>query len=190
VVSAEYHTRFLVYAHKITVMIPIIFFAMLEYFLMECGAVTWLQDLPSITWSTWPFVTTFNTFGDFVSCVLEIVYLIPNAPPQIIFNYCTGVFWTMPVQLQGSWLILLGCVVIREIKTPWKRFTYYFFCVMLNWYSLNWGSFFWLGLLLADLDITFKYRKPILAHPWLFYLITITCRLTTLVSLSVDVANN
>lgn len=55
------------------------------------------------------------------------MYLIPNAAPQITFNYCTGVLWTIPVQLQGSWLVLLGVIVIREIKTPWKRFGYYIF---------------------------------------------------------------
>jgi len=55
------------------------------------------------------------------------MYLIPNAAPQITFNYCTGVLWTIPGQLQGSWLVLLGVIVIREIKTPWKRFGYYIF---------------------------------------------------------------
>ena len=80
------------------VMIPVIAVAMLEYFLMECGATTWLEYLPSITWSTWPYTTPYNTFGDFLSEVLEIVYLVPNAAPNIIYNYCTGVLWTMPVQ--------------------------------------------------------------------------------------------
>lgn len=171
------------------VMIPIIFFAMLEYFLMECGAITWLQYLPSLTWSTWPYAIPYTTFGNFVSEILEIVYLQPNAAPQIIFNYCTGVFWTMPVQLQGSWVVLLGVVIIREIKTPWKRFSYYAICVLLNWYASSWGSYFWLGLLLADMDITFKYRKSVQSRSWLFYLLTITYGLLTLASLTVDAVN-
>jgi hypothetical protein len=170
-------------------MIPIIFFALLEYFLMMCGAINWLQYLPSLTWSTWPYAVPYTTFGNFLSEILEIVYLIPNATPQIIFNYCTGVFWTMPVQLQGSWVILLGVIVVREIKTPWKRFSYYTICVLLNWYGSSWGIYFWLGLLLADLDITFKYRKSVQCRTWLFYGLTITYGFLTLASLTVDVAN-
>ncbi|CZR57147.1 uncharacterized protein PAC_07036 [Phialocephala subalpina] len=171
------------------VMIPIVAVAMLEYLLMECGATTWLEYLPSVTWSTWPYTTPYNTFGDFLSKVLEVVYLVPNAAPQIIFNYCTGVLWTMPIQLQGSWVILLGVVVIREIKNPYKRFGYYAMAVVFNWYASSWGTYFWLGLLLADLDIVFKYRKHIQSRPWLFYLLTITYGIITLLSLSVDTIN-
>lgn len=82
--------------------------------------------------------------------------------------------WTIPVQLQNSWLVLLGVVVIMEIKTPWKRFGYYIFCIVNHWYALSWGSYFWCGLLLADLDITFKYRKYIQSRGYVLYpLITI-----------------
>ncbi|KAH6664461.1 hypothetical protein B0J14DRAFT_551896 [Halenospora varia] len=171
------------------VMSPIVACAMLEYFLMECGATKWLEYLPAITWSTWPYATSYKNFGAFVSECLELVYLVPNAVPQIIFNYCTGVLWTMPVQLQGSWQILLGVVIIREIKTPWKRFSYYTVCTILNWYASSWGSYFWLGLLLTDLDIVFKYKKHILSRPWLFYLLATFYALITIASLSVDVAN-
>ncbi|KAF4613367.1 hypothetical protein G7Y89_g15519 [Cudoniella acicularis] len=114
------------------IMIPIVAVIMLEYFLIQCGALKWLEYLPSITWSTWPYVTSFDSFGSFVSECFELAYLVPNAVPQIIFNYCTGVLWTMPVQLQGSWLVLLGVVVIREIKNPWKRFSYYALCTILH----------------------------------------------------------
>lgn len=96
-------------------------------FFIDAGATKWLMYLPSITWSTWPFTVAYNSFGDFISEIIELMYLIPNAAPQITFNYCTGVLWTIPVQLQGSWLVLLGVIVIREIKTPWKRFGYYIF---------------------------------------------------------------
>lgn len=170
-------------------MSPIVACAMLEYFLMECGATKWLEYLPAITWSTWPYAISYKNFGAFVSECLELVYLVPNAVPQIIFNYCTGVLWTMPVQLQGSWQILLGVVIIREIKTPWKRFSYYTVCTILNWYASSWGSYFWLGLLLTDLDIVFKYKKHILSRPWLFYLLATFYALITIASLSVDVAN-
>ena len=36
-------------------LIPVVAIAMLEYFLMDSGATAWLEYLPSVTWSTWPF---------------------------------------------------------------------------------------------------------------------------------------
>ena len=170
-------------------MIPIAAIAVLEYFLIECGATFWLQYLPSITWSTWPYVIPYPNFSNYISELLELVYLMPNAAPQIIYNYCTGVLWTIPVQLQGSWQILLGVVITREIKTPWKRFGFYIFCVLNNWYASSWGSYFWLGLMMTDLDATYKYRKWVLARPIIFWLLATTYLLLTLTSLSVDVAN-
>ncbi|KAJ9668753.1 hypothetical protein H2201_000997 [Coniosporium apollinis] len=152
-------------------MIPVAAVALLEYFLIDVGVTKWLEYLPSISWSTWPYVVNYKNFGHYVSEVIEVAYLIPNAAPQIILNYCTGVLWTIPVQLQGSWLVLLGVVVIREIKTPWKRFGYYAFCVVNHWYAQSWGSFLWMGLLLADLDVTYKYKPWLHARPvayWLF----------------------
>jgi hypothetical protein len=79
--------------------------------------------------------------------------------------------------------------VIHEIKNPFKRFGYYAVAVIFNWYASSWGSYFWLGLLLADLDIVFKYQKYIYARPWLFYFLTITYGAITLLSLSVDTIN-
>lgn len=75
-------------------MIPITAAVMLEYFLIDVGATTYLEYLPSITWSTWPYVSRFDNFGIFVSELLELIYLVPNAVPQITYNYCTGVLWT------------------------------------------------------------------------------------------------
>lgn len=152
-------------------MIPVAAVALLEYFLIDVGVTKWLEYLPSISWSTWPYVVNYKNFGHYVSEVIEVAYLVPNAAPQIILNYCTGVLWTIPVQLQGSWLVLLGVVVIREIKTPWKRFGYYAFCIINHWYAQSWGSFLWMGLLLADLDVTYKYKPWLHARPvayWLF----------------------
>ena len=122
-------------------LIPIFMIAMLEYFFMDSGATAWLQYLPSVTWSTWPFTTVPETFGHFISEILQLAYLIPNAAPQITFNYCTGVLWTIPVQLQGSWTTFLACIMIREIKTPWKRFGFYAFCILMHWYALSWGTY-------------------------------------------------
>ena len=80
-------------------------------------ATKFLRYLPSLTWSTWPYVTRYENFGQYISEVLELIFLVPNAVPQITYNYCTGVLWTIAVQLQGTWLILLGVIVVREMKT-------------------------------------------------------------------------
>jgi hypothetical protein len=98
--------------------IPVTSVALLQYFLVDVGAISYLHDIPSITWCTWPYVTRYPTFGHCVSDILELVYLVPNAIPQITYNYCTGVLWNIASQLQGSWLVLCGVIVIYEIKTP------------------------------------------------------------------------
>lgn len=158
-------------------MIPITAMVMLEYFLINAGATKWLEYLPSITWSDWPFTTGYTNFSNFISEVLEIMYLIPNAAPLVTFNYCTGVLWTMPIQIQGSWLCLLAVMVIREIKTPWKRFGFYAFCIINHWYALSWGSYFYVGILLTDLDVTYKWRPWLYARPLVYYpfLTLVTC---------------
>lgn len=150
-------------------MIPITAVIILQYFLMDLGAVKYLEYIPSITWSTWPSTAIYTNFGYFVDETLQLFYLIPNAAPQLTWNYCTGVLWTIPVQLQNSWLVLLGVVIIKEIKTPWKRFGYYSFCIINHWYAMSWGSYFWMGLMLADMDITYKYRKWVQARWWFHY---------------------
>ena len=150
-------------------MIPVTAMVLLEYFFINIGSTKWLEYLPSITWSSWPYTAGFTTFGNFISEVLELMYLIPNAAPLIVFNYCTGVLWTVPVQLQGSWLTLLAVIVIREIRTPWKRFGYYAFCIINHWYALSWGSYFYIGVLLTDLDLTYKWRSYLHARPFIYY---------------------
>ena len=150
-------------------LIPVAFVAVLEYFFMDLGAVTWLEYLPSVTWSSWPFTAIPNNAGTFISQVLQLAYLIPNAAPQITYYYCTGVLWTIPVQLQGAWQTILAVIMIREIGTPWKRFGFYAFCILNHWYALSWGSYYYSGVLLADLDLTYKYTKYLYARPWIYY---------------------
>ena len=137
--------------------IPAIVVAALEYFFIELGLTAKLEWLPSITWSTWPWVTNYPNFGWFMNEILELGYLIPNKAPGIVNHYCVGVLWTIPVQLQFSYTTLLGAIMVREIKSHWKRFCFYFWCISVNWYSMNWGSFFWVGLLIADLNVTYNY---------------------------------
>ncbi|MDI1492338.1 MAG: hypothetical protein OHK93_003551 [Ramalina farinacea] len=150
-------------------MIPITAMVLLEYFFINAGATKWLEYLPSITWSDWPFTVGYTSFGNFLSEVLELMYLIPNAAPLVTFNYCTGVLWTIPVQLQGSWLALLAVIVIREIKTPWKRFCFYAFCIVNHWYALSFGSYFYIAIMLTDLDLNYKWRTWLHARPIIYY---------------------
>ncbi|KAJ4987804.1 glycoside hydrolase family 16 protein [Stagonosporopsis vannaccii] len=150
-------------------MIPVATIALFEYFLIDVGATTYLRYIPSLTWSTWPYVTRYENFGQYISEILELIFLVPNAVPQITFNYCTGVLWTIAVQLQGSWLVLLGAIVVREIKTTWKRMAFYIFCMLNHWYARSWGTYLWLGLLLTDLDVTYKYKKFLYARPGSYY---------------------
>ncbi|EUC41163.1 glycoside hydrolase family 16 protein [Bipolaris oryzae ATCC 44560] len=150
-------------------MIPVASVALLEYFFVDVGATKFLQYIPSLTWSTWPYVTRYQNFGQYISEVLELIYLVPNAVPQITLHYCTGVLWTIAVQLQGSWLVLLGAVVVYEIKTPWKRMCYYAFCLVNHWYAQSWGTYLWLGLLLTDLDVTYKWKAYLATRTAAYY---------------------
>ena len=110
-------------------MIPITAIALLEYFLINTGSVKWLEYLPSITWPNWTFTSKFTDFEKYLTEILELAYLIPNAVPRITNNFCTGVLWKILVQLQGSWVALLAVVVNREIRTLWKRLGFYIFCI-------------------------------------------------------------
>ncbi|OJJ45245.1 hypothetical protein ASPZODRAFT_69398 [Penicilliopsis zonata CBS 506.65] len=170
-------------------LVPVASIFLLEYFLMDSGAITWLQDLPSITWSGWPYTTVVANPGIFIDEVLQLAYLIPNAAPRITYNYCTGVLWTIPVQLQGAWQTLLALIMIRECKTPWKRFAMYAFCIANHWYALSWGSYYYSGLLLADLDMTFKYKKWLYANKLAYYPILNALILLALAGFGCDLAS-
>ena len=170
----------LVVAEKIVtrlfrLMLPVTAMVMFEYFFVECDATKWLEYLPSVTWSTWPFIKGYSNFGNFLSELLELIYLMPNAAPIITFNYCTRVLWTVPVQLQGSWTALLAIIVAREVSTPWKRFGFYTFCVVNHWYALSWGSYFYCGIMLADLSVTYKWQPYLHRRPFIYYPLLLLC---------------
>ena len=170
----------LVVAEKIVtrlfrLMLPITAMVMFEYFFIECDATKWLEYLPSITWSTWPFIKGYSNFGNFLSEMLELIYLMPNAVPVITFNYCTHVLWTIPVQLQGSWTALLTIIVAREMKTPWKRFGFYAFCIINHWYALSWGSYFYCGIMLTDLSVNFRWQLYLHRRPFIYYPLLLLC---------------
>lgn len=174
-------------ARPFRLLTPVASIAFLEYFLMDAGALNWLEYLPSVTWSDWPFTAIASNPGTFISEIIQLAFLIPNAAPMITNNYCTGVLWTIPVQLQGAWQTLLGLIMIRQIKTPWKRFSFYFFCTVMHWYALSWGSYYYVGILLADLDITYKYKqKWLYPRPWLYWPILILMACTAIAAFSLD----
>lgn len=156
-------------ARPFRLLVPVASIATLEYFLMDAGALTWLEYLASVTWSPWPFTTIVQNPGVFISEIIQLAYLIPNAAPNITYHYCTGVLWTIPVQLQGAWQTLLALIMVRECKTPWKRFAFYAFCISQHWYGLSWGSYYYAGVLLADIDITFKYKDWLHPRPFIYY---------------------
>lgn len=150
-------------------MIPCVIVATLQYFFIEEGLMAWLQWLPSISWSTWPYITDYKNFGYFLTDIIELAYVYPNAAPGVVPHYCVGILWSVPVQLQFSYTTLLAAVIVREIKTSWKRFAIYFFCIVNSWYALSWGSCFWAGVMLADLQLTYKMSKWIQARPSFLY---------------------
>ncbi|KIX09244.1 uncharacterized protein Z518_00323 [Rhinocladiella mackenziei CBS 650.93] len=148
---------------------PVAAIALLEYFLMDSGALHYLEYLPSVTWSTWPYAVIVANPGVFISQIIQLAFLIPNAAPMITYTYCTGVLWTIPVQLQGAWQTLLALIMVKECKTPWKRFAFYAFCICNHWYGLSWGSYYYAGVMLADLDLTYQYKKWLHARPLVYY---------------------
>lgn len=156
-------------------LLPPFIVAAMEYLFFELDFMQWLQYLPSISWSEWAYMANYNNFGYYLNAMLELAYLIPNAAPQVVSHYCVGVLWSIPVQLQFSFVTLLGVVMIRDIRTHWKRFAFYTWCIVANWYSLSWGSCFWAGLALADLQVTYKFSARIQARPLLCWAFCICC---------------
>ncbi|KAK4494961.1 hypothetical protein PRZ48_014317 [Zasmidium cellare] len=69
-------------------LLPCFIFMTLEYFLISLGLTAKLEWLPSISYSTWPYVVAQPNFGVFVNEIVELAYIIPNAAPEIINHYC------------------------------------------------------------------------------------------------------
>ncbi|KAM3078191.1 hypothetical protein ACMFMG_002513 [Clarireedia jacksonii] len=171
------------------IMLPVLVFVLLEYFLILSGATYYLPCLPSITWSTWPYVTPFPNIGHLLNEVLALAYLVPNAVPIITFNFCTGVLWTIPVIIQGSWASILAVLLITSIHLPTRRFPFYFFCIAINWYAVSWSSYFWIGLFITDLELTYHMPSNLHKHPFVHYTLIFLLSILALLSLSVDSFN-
>ncbi|KAF2166638.1 glycoside hydrolase family 16 protein [Zasmidium cellare ATCC 36951] len=151
--------------------VPIIIIYTLEYFLMEMGLTTALQLLPSVGYSTWPYVVPAPNFGVYLNDLFQLAYLMPNAIPEVVSHYCIGVLWTVPIQLQFTYVVLIGAVLVRSVKTPWKRACFYAFIITCGWYARSWSACHWCGLALSDLDATFKWKKYLESHKVVKYLI-------------------
>jgi hypothetical protein len=171
-------------------MFPISLISLFQYFIMACGGINWLEYLPSVTWSTWPYVNPFASFGIYISEMIELMYLQPPGVPKIVFNYCTGILWTVCVQLQGAWMVLSNVIVIREMSNPWKRYSYCLVMIILNWYARSWGSFFWTGIVFTDLDLRLKYRDWLYARPWAYRALITVFIMLFVVASSPDVVSN
>ncbi|KAF2164801.1 glycoside hydrolase family 16 protein [Zasmidium cellare ATCC 36951] len=129
-------------------LLPCFVFMTLEYFLISLGLTKKLEWLPSISYSTWPYVVAQPNFGVFVNEIVELAYIIPNEAPEIINHYCVGVLWTIPIQLQYSFVTLLATVLIKDVKTPWKRMLFYTLSILAdityNW--IKWTQARWWAL--------------------------------------------
>lgn len=67
--------------------------------------------------------------------IVEHAYQIPNAVPEVTSHCCIGVLWTIPVQLQFTYVVLAATVVIRDIRNPWKRTGIYTAVILAGWYA-------------------------------------------------------
>lgn len=130
-----------------------------NYMMIDVGAYKWVARMNSLTWSTWSYYQNFDNALDFLDSFIALWWAGPPDNPALVTRYATGVLWTIPVIVQGAWTCMLCAVFAHEIKTTWKRFFFYFMCILLSWYAQTWDLFFMAGLVVADLDINLKYRK-------------------------------
>ncbi|CBQ72133.1 conserved hypothetical protein [Sporisorium reilianum SRZ2] len=130
-----------------------------NYMMIDVGAYKWVPRMNSLTWSTWSYYQNYDNALDFINSFIALWWAGPPDQPALVTRYATGVLWTIPVIVQGAWTCMLCAVFAHEIKTTWKRFAFYFMCLLLSWYAQTWDLFFMAGLVIADLDINLKYRK-------------------------------
>jgi hypothetical protein len=142
---------------------------LLEYFLLSMGLSASLEWLPSVSWSTWPYVEPQANFAVYLNEAIQLAYLVPNMSPDVISNYCVGILWTIPVQHYFSYITLLAAVLVRDIRRPWKRMGLYTLAIVAGWYASSWSACHWTGLLIADLDITYDWLKWTRARWWALY---------------------
>ncbi|SOV01561.1 uncharacterized protein UDID_06805 [Ustilago sp. UG-2017a] len=130
-----------------------------NYFLMDIGAFKWVPRLASRTWSTWSYWQNFDNVMVFVDAFISLWWSSPPIQPALVTGYATGVLWTIPVIVEGTWTTLICALIAHEIKNAYKRFTFYALCISLSWYANTWDLFFMAGLVVADLDSKLNYQE-------------------------------
>lgn len=138
--------------------LPVLGACIANYFLIDVDAYKWVPRLSSRTWSVWDYWQNYDNVMVFVNAFITLWWAAPPESPALVTGYATGVLWTIPVIVQGMWTCMLAVLIAHELKRPWKRFLYYFFCVALSWYANTWDLFFMSGLIVADLDANLHYR--------------------------------
>ncbi|KIS67250.1 uncharacterized protein UMAG_04354 [Mycosarcoma maydis] len=138
--------------------LPVLGAVLANYFLMDVGAFKWVPRLASRTWSTWSYWQNFDNVMVFLNAFISLWWSAPPIQPAIETRYATGVLWTIPVIVQGTWTCLICALIAHEIKNAYKRFTFYGLCIALSWYANTWDLFFMAGLVVADLDSKLNYQ--------------------------------
>ncbi|SNX83940.1 uncharacterized protein MEPE_02648 [Melanopsichium pennsylvanicum] len=138
--------------------LPVAGAVLANYFLMDVGAFKWVPRLASRTWSTWSYWQNFDNVMVFLDAFISLWWSAPPVQPALVTGYATGVLWTIPVIVQGTWTCMICALVAHEIKNAYKRFTFYALCIGLSWYANTWDLFFMAGLVVADLDSKLNYQ--------------------------------
>ncbi|KAI3476254.1 hypothetical protein L1887_62172 [Cichorium endivia] len=114
--------------------------------------------LASRTWSTWSYWQNFDNVMVFLDAFISLWWSSPPVQPALVTGYATGVLWTIPVIVQGTWTCMICALIAHEIKNAYKRFSFYALCIGLSWYANTWDLFFMAGLVVADLDSKLNYQ--------------------------------
>ncbi|UZJ56719.1 hypothetical protein CBS101457_006039 [Exobasidium rhododendri] len=132
---------------------------LINYFLIQVDAYKWVPRLASRTWSTWAYFQDYDSVGSFINAWIGLWFTLPPENPVLLTTYATGVLWTIPVITQSSFAILITVIISREIPNVYKRYGFYFLCVLLSWYANRFDYYFICGLVIADMDNKLKYRE-------------------------------
>lgn len=132
---------------------------LINYFCIQVDAYKWVRRLPSRTWSTWAYYQDYDSIGSFINAWIGLWFTLPPQNPVLLSTYATGVLWTIPVITQSSFAILITVIVSREMPNAWKRYSFYFACMLLSWYANRFDYYFIGGLVLADMDNKLHYRQ-------------------------------
>ncbi|UZJ55558.1 hypothetical protein CBS101457_004878 [Exobasidium rhododendri] len=151
--------------------IPVLGACLANYLMIDVNAYKWVPRLASRTWSNWSYFQNFENVLTFANAFITLWWAAPPASPALVTGYATGVLWTIPLIVQGMWTCMISALVAHELKTAWKRFTFYALCIALSWYANTWDMFFMCGLVIADLDANLHYREwaakgiPVVLYP-------------------------